>query len=252
LGRYGLGRYGLGRYGLGRYGLGRYGSGRDDGAAARLTVVRNGVDLARFTPAGGAERTVTRARLGVGAGAPLAVCVGRLTRQKGQDVLLDAWPRVRARCPDAELVLVGGGDAHAALACRRVPGVRLVGPCLDVRPWYAAADVVVLPSRWEGLALTALEALARGRPVVASAIPGLAEAVPAEVGGLVPPEDPPRLADALAAVLAESRGDPDRARERGRFAAAHAAAHFDRRHTFDRLAAVTAEVATHRGSPAGG
>jgi glycosyltransferase involved in cell wall biosynthesis len=106
-----------------------------------------------------------------------------------------------------------------------------------VRPWLAAADLVVLPSRWEGLPLTVLEAFACGRPVVASRVAGLAEVVPAAVGALVRPDDPAALGDALARRLR----DPDLCRAEGRAAAAHAA-RFDLRRTFDRLADATAST----------
>ena len=211
--------------------------GREQGVDGRYAVVRNGVDLDRFRPAGDLDRAAARAALGVRAGAPLAVCVGRLTRQKGQDVLLAAWPRVRRRCPDAELALVGDGDLMPALRSAGVPGVTFAGAVDDVRGWLAAADLVVLPSRWEGLSLTVLEALAVGRPVVVSDVPGLAEVVPPEVGDRVPPDDPDALADALAGRL---RLGPSAATVA---AAARHAARFDARLTYERLAEQTAAVA---------
>jgi glycosyltransferase involved in cell wall biosynthesis len=212
--------------------------GRRRGVRGRYAVVRNGVDLSRFRPANDGDRAEARARLGVDGGAALAVCVGRLTRQKGQDVLMSAWPLVRERCPVAELALVGDGDLEPALRAVATPGVRFAGAVSDVRDWLVAADVLVLPSRWEGLPLVALEALATGRPVVATAIPGLAEVVSAEVGALVPPVAAGPLADAIATRLR----DRALARAEGA-AAARLAAGFDQRLTFDRLAAVTAGVA---------
>jgi glycosyltransferase involved in cell wall biosynthesis len=220
-------------------------AGREQRVAGRYTVVRNGVDRSRYTVAGPAERAAARHRLGLDPVAPLAVCVGRVTRQKGQDVLLAAWPRVRHERPDARLALVGDGDLRATLSAADNEGVTFAGNATDVRPWLAAADVVVLPSRWEGLPLTVLEAFASGRSVVASRVPGLAEVVPPSVGALVPPDDPAALAAALSRRLGD--GDAaDRCRAEGAAAAAHAA-RFDLRHTFDRLAAAT-ETAIHRGS----
>ncbi len=130
--------------------------------------------------------------------------------------------------------MVGDGDLLPALRAQAGPGVRFAGAVPDVRGWLAAADVVVLPSRWEGLSLTLLEALASGRPVVASAVAGLAEVVPASAGALVPPERPDALADAVARRLC----DPALAGAEGRAAAAYAT-QFDVHRTFDRLAGAT-------------
>jgi glycosyltransferase involved in cell wall biosynthesis len=211
-------------------------AGRAAGIRGRYAVVHNGVDLRRFRPASDDDRTAARARLGVPAGAPLAVCVGRLARQKGQDVLLAAWPAVQAHCPGAQLALVGGGDPLPA-----PPGVTFTGEVDDVRDWLAAADVVVLPSRWEGLSLAVLEALASGRPVVATDVPGLGEMVPDGAGARVAPDDPA----ALAAAVADRLSDPARRRAEGA-AAARAATRFDLRDTYERLAAETAALAEHR------
>jgi glycosyltransferase involved in cell wall biosynthesis len=208
---------------------------------ARHVVIRNGVDLASFTPATEQIRAATRDRLGIDREAPLTVCLGRITRQKGQDVLLTAWPQVRRHCPAAQLCIIGDGDLLTTLRSCAPPGVRFVPPVTDPRPWYAAADVVVLPSRWEGLSLTLLEALASGCSVVVSDIPGLAEALTASVGARVPAGDVGALADAVALRL----GDRDlRAVEAS--AARLAADAFDVRRTHEQLAAVTAQVAQRR------
>ena len=174
--------------------------GESVGIRGRWRVVRNGVDLATYTYADDVERADVRGRLELGSG-PLAVCVGRLTRQKGQDVLLDAWPSVAARVPGAWLVLVGDGPDRERLHARNVPAVSFVGRRDDVAAWLAAADVVVLPSRWEGMALTMLEAMARGRSVVATDVSGTRESLRGEAGIVVGREDPGALADALAARL---------------------------------------------------
>ena len=177
---------------------------RAEGVAAGVRarsweVVPNGVDLDAWTPS---SRAAARARLRLGDG-PLVVCVGRLSRQKGQDVLLAAWPSVGV--PGATLVLVGDGPLGARLQVDAPPGVRLAGRRDDVADWYAAADVVVVPSRWEGMALTPLEALACGRPVVATDVAGMRE-----IGvDVVPPGSPEALAEALRSRLA-SPGDPAR------------------------------------------
>jgi glycosyltransferase involved in cell wall biosynthesis len=205
---------------------------------ARHVVIRNGIDLAEFPAADVRVRLTARNRLGIDRETPLAVCLGRVTRQKGQEVLLAAWPEIQRQCPAAQLGIVGDGDLLPALAGCPPPGVRFAGSVTDPRPWYAAADVVVLPSRWEGLSLTLLEALASGRCVVVSDIPGLAEVVTAGVGARVPVGDPLALAGALARRLRE----PNLCAAEGR-AAARAARAFDVRHTHEQLATVTAELA---------
>lgn len=215
---------------------------RECGLHGRYTVVPNGVDLRRFLPAGQADRQAARRRLGINPQTPLAACVGRVTRQKGQDLLITAWPTVLAHRADARLVIIGAGDLRQALKCQAPPSVEFQDPVRDVWPWYAASDVVVLPSRWEGLSLTLLEALASGRPVVASDISGIAEATPVGAGALVPPDDPAALAQQIVCRF----DDPERARSEGLAGAKYAAAKADVRHTHDRLAAVSALLADRR------
>jgi len=212
--------------------------GRRGGVPGPFSVVRNGADLRRFR-AGLLTREEARSLVGVAPRTPLAVCVGRVTRQKGQDLLLAAWPLVSARCPGAELAVVGAPGSGLPA----VPGVRLVGEVDDVRPWYHAADVVVQPSRWEGLPLSALEALACGRPVVAANIPGLAEVVRPGVGALVRAGNPVALADGIARRLT----DPALAHAEGCAAAGLARREFDERDCFARLAEITAGLAAGRG-----
>lgn len=202
-------------------------AGRDAGVRARWAVVRNGVDLARFTPAGdpAAVRAALPALSDAGPRTPLVVCVGRLCPQKGQDVLLRAWPAVAAALPAARLVLVGEGPDRARLLATAPPGVLLAGSARDTVPWYQAADVVVLPSRWEGMALAPLEAMACGRPVVCTDVSGARESLhPADAGEcVVPPGDPAALAAALLRLLADR---PLRTAASLR-ALAHARAHHD-------------------------
>ncbi|GAA2194835.1 glycosyltransferase family 4 protein [Streptomyces bangladeshensis] len=171
---------------------------------------------------------------------PLVVCVGRLCRQKGQDVLLAAWEDILGELPDARLVLVGDGPDHASLRHRAHPSVRFAGAVPDAVPWYRAADLVVLPSRWEGMALAPLEALACGTPVVLTDVDGARESLPPALAAhcLVPPEDPAALAGAVTALLTDP---PLRAAlaDQGR---RHVLATHDVRHTADRIAALYREL----------
>jgi glycosyltransferase involved in cell wall biosynthesis len=216
-------------------------AGHDAGIHARMQVISNGVDRARFSAAGEAEKRGARQELGIPPTASLVVCAGRVTRQKGQDVLLTAWSTVRARCPNAQLAIVGDGDLLAELRRNACASIRFVPPTADIRPWLAAADVVTVPSRWEGLPLIALEAAATGRAIVGTTIGGLSEIITPAVGCLVPPEHPTALAHALARRLTE----PTLAAAEGRQAVA-VAAQFDQRHTLDQLARLTLAVADPR------
>lgn len=214
-------------------------TGQEAGIAARWSVIHNGIDLDRFRPGGRAE---ARASLPLGDGvdrdAPLVVCVGRLTRQKGQDVLLRAWRRMPVA--GARLVLVGDGPDRGTLEASAPPGVLFTGACADVRPWIHAADVLVLPSRWEGMALAPLEAMACGRPVVMTDVNGARESLPPghEDHCLVPPEDPEALAAALTALLA----DPELREAVSRRALRHTRAAFDVRRTAGAVAGLYQEL----------
>jgi glycosyltransferase involved in cell wall biosynthesis len=214
--------------------------GLSAGIRARYSVVPNGVDLDAFAAAGPAERAAARARLGLGEG-PLAVCVARLSRQKGQDVLVRAWPGVRSRVPAARLVLVGGGSGEDDLRRAAGDAVELVGPRDDVRDWLAAADLVAAPSRWEGMSLVVLEAMASGRSVVATDVPGSEEAL-GDAGAVVPVED----VDAIVDAIAERLADLELAAAEGRAARERAERHHDVRRTHERIAEVYAEVLDRR------
>jgi len=191
-------------------------------------------------------RAEARAMLGLRDDRPLVVCPGRLTQQKGQDVLLAAWPAVRERCPSAVLALVGDGELASGLLRDGPAGVRFVPPTQDVRAWLVAADVVALPSRWEGLPLIALETAATGRSMVGSDINGLREVVVAGTGRLVGPGDPAALAEALVERLCcPAMAEAEGAR------ALELVEQFDQRHTLHTLAGLTAGLAGTGPSRAG-
>ena len=149
---------------------------------------------------------------------PVATFVGVLERYKAVDVLLDAWPAVVARVPDAELVLVGAGplgpEVERRLATEDIPSVRTLEPMpqAELAALLDASTCLVLPSRSEGLPRIVVEAMARGRAVVASDVGGMRELVDRATGRLVPAEDVLALVDALAEVL----GDRPRAEAMGR------------------------------------
>ncbi|MFG3346605.1 glycosyltransferase family 4 protein [Streptomyces sp. NPDC048018] len=230
-------------------------TGERAGVRAPWSVIHNGVDTTRFTPAPGASHVpapggapdgpagsagATGPAAGVPHG-PLVVCVGRLCRQKGQDVLLAAWPEVLARVPGARLVLVGDGPDEERLRAAAGDSVTFAGAVADTAPWYRAADVVVLPSRWEGMALAPLEAMASGRPVVVGDVDGARESLPPghEDLCLVPSGDPAALAAALGRLLAR----PALRHSLGREAREHVLSRFDVRRTGAAVAELYRELA---------
>lgn len=226
-------------------------AGEVEGIAARWSVIRNGVDLDHFRPGGpdpGQDKARARAGLPLPAafrgsladGGLLAVCVGRLCLQKGQDILLRAWPELLGTVPGARLALVGDGPDAERLRHTAPSGVLFAGAAPDIRPWLRAADLVVLPSRWEGMALAPLEAMACGRPVLVSDVSGARESLPPGQGRLclVPPEDPTALAKALGRLLAE----PRLLAELGEQARQHARTDFDVRRTTDAITGLYHEL----------
>ena len=175
--------------------------GVEAGIRGRWQTIPNGIDLTRWRPASPADRGAARATLDLGDG-PLAVSVGRLFAQKGYDVLLEAWPAVRAAVPDARLAIVGDGPERVTLERRVGDGAELVGRDERVRDWLVASDVVVIPSRWEaGLSRVAMEAMASARSVVASDFEGMRAGSEGRCGAIVPVGDAPALAEAVAARL---------------------------------------------------
>jgi glycosyltransferase involved in cell wall biosynthesis len=220
--------------------------GERSGVRGPAVVVPNGVDLTRFRPYDAADRAAARDRLGL-PDAPTVVCVGRLAPQKGQSDLLDAWSAVRAGLPGAALALVGDGPDRDALAARAAgePGVLLAGARDDVPDWLAAADVVVVPSRWEGMALAPLEAMACGRSVVATDVTGIADSVVPEAGAVVPPGD----VATLAAALLERLREPGQADAEGWAGRVHVEGHHDAVSSAAAVAELCAELAPAPPSP---
>jgi glycosyltransferase involved in cell wall biosynthesis len=159
---------------------------------------------------------------------PHILFVGRLSEEKGVLELAEA-----AR----GLPLVVAGAGHLA---SQVPGVVGPVPPHELGRYYDRAAVVAVPSRREGYGLVAREAMAHGRPVVASAVGGLLEAIEDDVNGvLVPARDVEALRRALEGLL----GDPERRARLGAAARDYAVRHFSREHEVDALLAAYTEVA---------
>ncbi len=150
------------------------------------------------TPAG------LRAELGEPAATPVVVAAARLAPQKGLGTLLEAAAGWRDRDPAPLLVIAGTGPLQAGLARSaeaRGVAVRFLGQSDDVPALLAAADVVVLPSVWEGQPLIVQETLRAGRPLVASRVGGIPDLTGEDSALLVPPGDPAALSAAVLSVL---------------------------------------------------
>ena len=218
--------------------------GEEHGIHANWRVIPNGVDPRLWPEATAEERSEARKRVGLD-DRPTVVCVGRLAPQKGQDLLLAAWPAVTKEIPGAQLALVGDGPDLEKLRAQAAGAVVFAGQRDDVADWLAAADVVAFPSRWEGMSIGLLEAMARGRSVVAADVPGAAEALDETGDGLVPPEDSHALARAIVARL----GDPGLAAAEGRAVRRRVEQSFPLQRTRDQAAQLYEEVISSSTEP---
>jgi glycosyltransferase involved in cell wall biosynthesis len=176
------------------------------------TIVYPAVDTARFDPARIGDKLAVRRRLGLPEDVPIFGSVGRLDRWKGFHVLLDAVPSVLERHPDATFVLVGGphelDQAYAVelegQAARMAQNgrVRLVGQQPNPEEWMQAMDIFVHASHREPFGMVVIEAMALGKPVIASAEGGPTEVITPGVDGLLAPYGDHRaFADAILRLL---------------------------------------------------
>lgn len=218
---------------------------------SRVVVIPNGVALDAFPGPSPEARARGRRALGLDDRTPLVGSVGRLEAQKGFGHLVRAGARLAARFPKLRVAVAGEGSLAPALegeARASGLGERLLLPGrIDAVPdFLAALDAFALPSLWEGMPLSLLEAMAMGAPCVATATPGAIEilAGPDALGMTVPPGDEEALATAIGALL-EDRG---RARALGLAARARVAERHDAARLFERLVAVYDDVAP-RGTP---
>lgn len=211
---------------------------RNNPAAASLVeTVYNGIDRRQLVSA--RDRAAMRRALAVGDG-PLVVVVARLTPPKGHRYLIDAIALLRQRWPTLYCVCVGEGELQESLqAYAVVKGMvdrcRFVGATNCVADWYEAADVVVLPSLSEGFPFVVLEALAMAKPLVATKVNGVPEAIEhGQTGLLVDPRDAEGLARAIEVVLEQ----PELAEKMGRAGSAIVQERFTVDRMIDRTVAV--------------
>jgi glycosyltransferase involved in cell wall biosynthesis len=204
--------------------------------ADRIAIIPNGVDVARFAPRSGVRPVST------------ILTVANLRKEKAHEVLLAAAARLLPNHPHVRFLIAGGGprldELRTLAASLRVAGnVTFLEHREDVPALLAEADVFVLPSRSEAFPNGAIEAMAAGLPVVASAVGGLLDLiVDGETGVLVRPDDPVRLADAIEALVLS----PERAAALG----SAARATVTRRYSFDRMVRAFEDLYLHQlGTP---
>jgi len=169
----------------------------------KTVVIPNGVDVAPIQQASPIQVT----DWGIPAKAPLILTVARLEHQKGIDLLLAAAPEILAAIPEAHLVILGEGLHRTALerqaaATQFAARIHFLGHRGDVPRWLQRAQVMVLPSRWEGMPNVVLEAMAAGLAVVATDVEGVREVIVDNVNGcIVPAESPQALAEVTMQLL---------------------------------------------------
>ena len=203
----------------------------------RITVVPNGLFESDVEPH--ASRDATRRELELDEQDFAVLCVANLRPEKGVAAIAEAVARARRQLPRLRGLVAGDGPQRAELA--RLEDVRLLGSRGDVPDLIAACDALCLLSEAEALPISVLEAMALGRPVVATDVGGIPEAVAhAQTGLIVPPRDTGAAAGALARLAAQ----PEWARELGERGRARQRERFGGEAMVDGYEAVLAEVAT--------
>ena len=212
----------------------------------KVVVVPNGCDLSAFRP--GEKRDQIRVALGIEPEAPVVGVVGRFEPQKGHRFFLSALPAVLSQFPRARLLLVGDGTLRAEIE-EQARSLGIFSRCIftgyrtDVPGLLDAIDLVVLPSLYEGMPLSAIEAAAMAKPIVATRVDGTPEVVQDGVTGrLVAPADPQALGDAIAALL----GNSSEARRMGEAGRERVLARFDLGSQIEATARVYREVVNTR------
>lgn len=203
--------------------------------AGRTEVVVNGAQLRFDTPP---EREIVPE--------PLILSVGRLAGAKNYDTALRALAQIADQ--RFRYAILGDGPERESLVALAAElslaeRVEFVGHVADIAPWLRRADVFLMPSRWDGFGLAAVEAMNAALPVVASDVPGLADVVSTDCGRLVDPDD----AGSIAAAVSEFLGSPALRHRLGAAGFARASQFGEERMTDDYLAAYRAVLAAEHG-----
>jgi glycosyltransferase involved in cell wall biosynthesis len=174
-------------------------------AASRIEVVHNAVNLQWADQVRALDKVAVRDQLGIGRDEKVLLAIGRMSIEKRHIDLIEAYHQLRRDGAAVRLILVGDGPERARLEATGGQGVTFSGQIQSTASYYAAADVMVLPSLTEGSPNVLLEAMAAGVPVVATRVGGIPEiATDGESALLVPPRDPAALARAIGELLEDS------------------------------------------------
>ena len=215
--------------------------------AKKCVVIYNGVDLT--TRGSRTECVKLREELKITSYDHILLTIGRLRAEKGYGVLLRSLMRMREKVPSLKLLMVGKGEEELHLKRysqqhRLDDLIVFMGEREHVGKLLSLADIVVLSSLWEGMPNVLLEAMAAGKPVVATQVGGVPEVVvQGETGILVPPGD----ADALAHALIELLQDREKAQRMGSAGRVRAERHFDVRSMVENTEKVYRELLQERG-----
>ncbi len=165
-------------------------------------TIYNGIDVTTFN-----HQVITHSKSTVSDSGPIFLNVGRCVPPKAQSILIKAMDDVVMELPEAKLIIAGDGPLFKKLQEEILDrglerNIELVGHASPIEPYYAKADVFVLPSRIEGLPISILEAMAAELPVIASDIPGVSEVVvEGKTGHLVSPNNPTELATVMISTV---------------------------------------------------
>lgn len=192
----------------------------------KVITIPNGINIRRFEQPG--DKAALCNQLGLETNSRLVATVGRLTEQKGHRYLIDAVTSVASSYPDTQFLFIGDGELKDELRTQaREAGllgkIHFLGNRGDVQDLLAAVDLFVLPSLWEGLSIALLEAMAAGKPIVATSVSGTTQVmIHGQTGLVVPPRDSRALANAIVQLLS----NPAQAQAMGQAAKHHVAVNF--------------------------
>jgi glycosyltransferase involved in cell wall biosynthesis len=213
----------------------------------KIMVIYNGIEINRFLQM--SNGSSVRMEFNIPSSVPVIGIVGRLVHQKGHKYLLEAMVRIKARFPGSLLLIVGDGPLKGELTAYATAqglgeDVIFAGSRMDIPDLLAAIDIFVFPSFREGLGNALLEAMAAGKPIIATDIAPMREIInSAEVGILVPPKDSGALASAIEVLMSDSV----RAEALGSAARSRALSFFDIKNTVNNYTGLFEDIMRRKG-----